>query len=189
TLICVTLPQAVQPPIPVQRAGELDQAQVVRVLLVVPHQDPTALRQPRQRSLHHPTTRLGTWLPIGGRHHLPTAVDVRDVVRFGRRFPAGGILVAPIQRQVLWLLLRRLGALDHDGFDRRAEHPPLQHVGPGDHHSQWPTVPFDHQRLLGAHFPAIGGVLAHLFPPRTGPCPAPRRHSATSNRRPPTRPT
>src|SRR6478735_3688935 len=41
------------------------------------------------------------------------------------------------------------------------------------------AVALGQQALLGPLLATIGGVLARLFPPRTGPCPASRRRSAT----------
>src|SRR3954447_7054099 len=50
--------------IPQESARQLDQARVVRVLLVIPHQDATALRQPCERPLHDPAPRLVPLRPV-----------------------------------------------------------------------------------------------------------------------------
>src|SRR3954465_12576167 len=97
--------------IPEQAAGQLDQAQVVAVLLLVPHQEATALRQPGERPLHHPATRLVPLRTVAPLPLLADPPDVRDGTRVGRRRSTVGIVIPLIQAQVL-LHLRRVGALD-----------------------------------------------------------------------------
>src|SRR5208283_4813386 len=95
-----------------------------------------------------------------------------------RPFPRW-VVVRLIQGHVLRLILCRFGPLDHDTLDRRCQEPPFQDVRPGDHHPQRSTVAIGHQALFGALFSSVGGILARLFPPRSGPCPASRRPAAT----------
>src|SRR5208337_4398936 len=84
-----------------------------------------------------------------------------------------------IQGHVLRLILCRFGPLDHNTLDRRCQEPPFQHVRPGGHPPQRSTVAIGHQALFGALFSSVGGILARLFPPRSGPCTASRRPAAT----------
>ena len=106
--------------------------------------------------------------------------DVRDVPGVGCRLRGRrGCRNALSRHRCCWLLFSRLGPLDHDRLDRRLQEFLLHDVGPGDHHAQRAAVAVGQQALLGPFLAAVGGVLARLFPPRTGPCPASRRPIAT----------
>src|SRR6516165_1481885 len=189
TLLWVTTTKPVEASIPEEGTGQLDQAQEVLVLLVIANQDRPTLTQPSQCPLHHPAPRLVPPPPrlapllLGGRH------DVRRVLLRGGHLPATGVVVVRIQAQVLRLLRRRLGPLDHDGLDRLAQQQVVVHVGRGDHRPQRAAVGVNQHAFLGALFPAIRGVFPHLFPPRTGPFPAGRLPPAIANPRPPARRT
>src|SRR5512135_29422 len=142
-------------PIPVQRAGQLDQTQVVGGLLVVTHQDPPALRQPGERPLHHPTTRLVTLRPVARLLLRADPPEVRGITRFRRCLATGGVVGPLVQAPVL-LHLRRIGSLDHDRLDRRLQ-------------AYFPQV----ARTISAKFLAIGSrptrdpprSSRHLSPP------------------------
>ena len=62
--ICVASPQSEESPVPQQPAGHLNQPKIVAILLLPTDQDAAALRQPRERTLHHPTPRLVTPRPV-----------------------------------------------------------------------------------------------------------------------------
>ena len=70
-----------------------------------------------------------------------------------------------IQAQVLRLLFSRLGPVDDDRVDRRLQELLLHDVGPGGHDAQRAAVAVGQEVLLGPFLAAVGGVLAHLFPP------------------------
>jgi hypothetical protein len=59
-------------------------------------------------------------------------------VRSHGRFPAG-IVIAFVQRQVLWLLLAGLRALDDDGIQRSLQQLAVVAVGSGDDDAQRAT--------------------------------------------------
>ena len=142
--------------------------------------NPAALRQPCERPLDHPSPRLVALRSVAALLFLADPADVRGVSGCGRRpFPVG--LSYALSRGVcLGFILCRFGPLDHDTLDpRRCQEPPFQDVRPGDHHPQRSTVAIGHQALFGAFFSSVGGILARLFPPRSGPCPASRRPAAT----------
>jgi hypothetical protein len=148
-LTCVSRTHPVQPPVPVQSEGQLDQPQVVDVLLVVPHQDAPALRQPRQRPLHHPPPRLAAAGASLGPRAVTRGPDVPDVpARLHRRAPAR-VVEPGIQAQVLLEFLG-VGPLDHDGLDGRLKQSAVRHVRPGDHHPERAAVAVDRQARLGA---------------------------------------
>src|SRR5829696_2335351 len=108
---CVTSTQLVKAAIPEQPARQLDQPEVVAILLVVTDQDAAALRQPGERPLHHPPTRLVALRSVTPPGLLADPPDVRRIARVGRRRPTVGVVVALVQAQVL-LPLGRVGALD-----------------------------------------------------------------------------
>src|SRR6185437_10020460 len=94
------------------------------------------------------------------------------------RAPAVGVVVRLVQAQVL-LLLRRVRPLDDDRLDRRLQQLLSDGVRPGGHHTQRAAVALGQEALLGPVLAAAGGILARLFSPRAGPCPASRRPPAT----------
>src|SRR5271166_4580209 len=149
-----------------QTAGELDQAQVVLPMLVVTDQDRPALRQPCQRPLHHPAPCLAT----PGKPLLPAVLTDRPDVAD----------VPLVQAQVLLDLLG-VGPLDDDRLDRRLQQLLIDDVRSGDHYPERATVAVGQHTLLGPRLASVGGVFPHLFPPRTGPCPASRRLPAISS--------
>lgn len=83
---------------PEERAGELQQPQEVRAVLVIADEQRAALGQPHQRPLDDPTA-------------------CREPLLAGR------VIVGFVQAQVLRLLRRGLGALDHNGVQRRGHLP------------------------------------------------------------------
>ena len=68
-----------EPAIPEQSASQLNQREVVDVLLLVPHQDPAALRQPCERPLDHPSPRLVALRSVAALLFLADPADVRGV--------------------------------------------------------------------------------------------------------------
>ncbi len=151
--------------IPEQADGQLHQAQVIRGLLVVPHQNRPAAVQPGARPLHDPAPRRAG-LPLPGVElFLADLADVGHVAAgLGRGLP-GGIAVAFIQTQVLRTVLR-LGPADDHGGDGLGEHLGVVHVGPGHRHAQDPALAVDQQAAFAAVFPAIRGVGPDLIPPK-----------------------
>src|SRR4051812_47223223 len=104
-------------PIPQQDAGHLDQPQVVRGLLLVAHQDGSALREPAQSSLHHPSPRRIAFLARIVFLLLADTPDVRDVAVTLEHFPSRSLVVTLVQAQVLRRLLGGLWALYDDGIE------------------------------------------------------------------------
>src|SRR3982750_1440148 len=174
----LVLSHAVYPAIPDQSARELNQPEVVDVLLLVPHQDPAAFRQPRQGPLDYPAPRLVPLRLVAGLLLLADPPDVGDVSGGGRGPFAPRVIERRIQAQVLRLLGRGLGPVDDDRLDGPPQELLLHDVGRGGHDAQRAAGSVDHEVLLGPLLATVGGVLAHLFPPRTGPCPASRRPTA-----------
>src|SRR3954466_5955085 len=103
--------------IPEETAGQLDQAQVVPVLLLISHQDATALRQPGERPLHDPSPRLLPLRSVARLLLLTDPPDVCDVTPSGRRFTTLRVVRGLVQGQVLFHL-GRIGPLDDDRLDR-----------------------------------------------------------------------
>src|SRR5207302_9628420 len=97
---------------------------------------------------------------------------VRSVRGVGSCFLGRRIVEGLVQAQVLWFLFSRLGPLDDDRVDRRLQEFLLHDVGSSSDDSQRAAVAVGQEVLLGPFLAAVGGVLARLFPPRTGPCPA-----------------
>src|SRR5687768_2713845 len=90
---------------PEQPTGELEQAEVILGLLLPADQDATALRQPGQRPLHHPSASrmaLGSLRPL-----VTDERNVRLVVVVDAGAPAILVVIALVQAQVLRVV--RLG--------------------------------------------------------------------------------
>src|ERR1044072_1837534 len=79
--------QPVQPAVPQQRAGELDDGQVVLRLLLVPDDDSAAPVQPRDRPLDHPPPRLVPLAAVGDVPLLLAALPAVRVVTQNPRRP------------------------------------------------------------------------------------------------------
>src|SRR4051812_12129974 len=104
-------------------------------MLVITDQDPTALRQPRQRPLDDPPagftpTRTPVLAPA-----LPDRADVVDILLLLDPPMPGGGVIPLVQARVLLEFLR-VGAFEDYRLDRRFQQFPVQHVGPVDHDSQ-----------------------------------------------------
>ena len=98
--------------IPDQCAGQLQESEVVFRLLVVANKNAAALAQPGERSFHDPAARLASTASTAARL-LADGADVRRVVVLGCGFATGGIIVALVQKQMLFLSLGTLD--DHRG--------------------------------------------------------------------------
>src|SRR5215216_7042043 len=77
---CCQKGQTMLTAVPQQDAGYLDEPQVVGGLLLIAHQDRSALREPAQRPLHHPPPRRVALLARGVVELLlADPADVRNV--------------------------------------------------------------------------------------------------------------
>src|SRR5215207_1193413 len=86
--------------VPQQDAGYLDEPQVVGGLLLIAHQDRSALREPAQRPLHHPPPRRVALLARGVVELLlADPADVRNVAALPHRLPGRSVVVALVQAQ------------------------------------------------------------------------------------------
>src|SRR5512135_850576 len=148
---------------PEQATRPLDQAQVVLRLLVVAHQDRTALAQPGHRPLHHPPPRLAPAGPPTRTPILPDRTDVPDVTPTFDHLMSGRVVVAGVQAPVL-LDLIRLRPLHHDRLDRRLQDQVVVDIGPGDYRPQRSALAIDDHTPLGARLGPIRRVGADIIP-------------------------
>ncbi len=91
--------------VPQQDAGHLDEPQVVGGLLLVTHQDRSALRKPNQCSSHGPTPGRVPFLACLVELLLPDASDVGHVVSSFDELPRQPVVVSLVQAKVLGRLL------------------------------------------------------------------------------------
>ena len=131
------------PAIPDQRAGELDESEVVLCLFVIAHKDCTALAQPRQGTFHHPATGWMALLLVFIELLFADPANMRRVVVLGNSLVPGRIVEAFVQTQVLRRLLRGLGTLDDHSLDGIIQQFRVMGVGSAHHDSQRATRPFD----------------------------------------------
>src|SRR5205085_4400362 len=148
---------------PEQGTGELEQAEIVRGLLLPPDQDPAALVEPRDRALDYPAPSRMALRPRGALVADERDVGLVAVVDAGA--PAVVVVVALVQAQVLLVAVVRLRPLQDHGPDRLVQQPGIRHVRPGDGRRQRAPVLLHQQALLHAGLRAVGGVGADQVPP------------------------
>src|SRR5579883_1488423 len=83
--------------VPEQRAGKLQQREVVAGMLVVAHQDGATLAPPGQRPFHDPAPGRVAASLLFVKLLLADPPDMRHVAVLGRRLPPGGGVVALVQ--------------------------------------------------------------------------------------------
>src|SRR4051812_26589799 len=116
-----------EPAIPEQPTGELNQPQEVPRILAVADQKSPALRQPTQGPLHDPATSLPAAGASLGPPVLVPRADVPDVLVLLPRRPPARVVVAGVQAEVLLDLLG-VGTLDHHRLDRLIQQLAVRHV-------------------------------------------------------------
>src|SRR5581483_12206110 len=107
--------------------------------------------------------------------------DVREVVMVDAGAPAGVVVEALVEAEMLLEVGLRLGSLQGDRLDGLRQQLGIRHVGPGDHDRQRPAIGLDQQALLHARLASISGVGPTLFLP-SGPSATPRPPPATPSR-------
>ena len=166
-MVCGAPSQAVEPSIPAECAGQLDQPEVVDVLLVVSNQDSSALRQPAQsvRSTTHrrglcPLDRLHVLLLLADQPnvwactwHRPPPSDLSGCHTPCRDKGVAGAWpwVSVVSTTMASIVARSI--LQSGTF------------APSMTSAQRPTFAVNQHGLLGAVFPTIRRVFPHLFPP------------------------
>src|SRR3954451_17473209 len=152
--------------VPQQGTGYLDEPQVVGGLLLVAHQDRSALREPAQCPLHHPPPRRVALLAcVLVEPLLADPADVRHVVPIPHHLPRGLVVVAFVQTQVLRSFFGGLRTLDHDCVKRGGQQLVVAHVRPGNHYSQRSSVGLDQQGAFHPILAPVGGIGAREVPP------------------------
>src|SRR5436305_4328992 len=106
--------------VPQQDAGHFDEPKVVGSLLLVTHQQRSALREPAQCAFHHPPPRQIALIAGFIELLLPDAPDVAYVISLLHKLPSSwAVIVALVQAKVLGRFLRRrLQALGRYGVER-----------------------------------------------------------------------
>ena len=159
--------------VPDEGACQLEQAQIVRWLLVVAHQYCPALGQPGQGAFHHPTPGPASFLARLVQLLLSNAADMGTVSECGNGTVACGIVIPFVQAQVLGCFLskrrtfrRGFGA----GHDYTLQSPLQQlrvvDVGSGHHHAQGSAFRVDQHALLAPRFTPVRGVGSNGAPPK-----------------------
>src|SRR3954469_21291339 len=111
----------------------------------------------------HPPARLpvGMLVPDGDLLFANPA-DVGHVAGVGRCLPAGRVVIALVQAQVLRLLGPGRGAVHDDGLQGGLQQLGIVAVGPVHDHPQRPPLLIHDDAALAAVFTAVGGVAADL---------------------------
>src|SRR5262245_36857927 len=166
----------------------MQKAQIVARFLVPADQDASETIHPTMRAFHYPAPRFETGLLLEGLGFFPACPDVGSAAKLLQEVANFVIVIAFIQAQSVRCLGGRVRPLGGDTCNRLARHFEVIAIRAVDGEPDRHTLPVGENAALGARFPAIGGVLAHLFPPQGGlwlsprpspatpsPCPA-RRH-------------
>ncbi len=111
--------------VPDQCAGELQQAEIVRSVLVVANQNGPALAQPGKRSLDDPTAWLATTRPSRTCFFADRA-DVSNVALRCGSFAARGVVEPFVEQKMFFLVV---GAFDDDRKQRIFQAPSVVPVG------------------------------------------------------------
>src|SRR5262245_38253139 len=126
------------------------------------------------RTLHHPSTGLVPCFTLDGVGFLAPCPDVGGEPKFRQQLPHLVIVIAFVQTHPLRLLQRRHRALDGDTGDGLLDHLEVIAVrtfhGEADRHA----AAVGEHAPFGAELPAVGRILADLFPPRGGLWSSPR---------------
>src|SRR5262245_32880032 len=94
--------------------------------------------------------------------------DVGGEAKLVQESPNLIIVVAFIQTQALRRLGCRVGPLNGDTLERSAHHLEIIPIRAVDGEPEGDALAIGEHAAFGPRFPAIGGVLAHLFPPQGG---------------------
>src|SRR5215469_777288 len=98
----------------------MKKGQVVLGLFVPADEQATKAVHPRVHSFHHPTARFEPSLLFDGAGFFSAWADMGGKAEFAQEVAYLVVVIALVQAHPLWLLLCRLGTLDHDAPDRRA---------------------------------------------------------------------
>src|SRR5215216_1318641 len=147
---------------------ERQQGHIIVHLLLPADEQPAKAVPPGVRPLHHPAARPVAWDLALRLAFLAAAPNVGRIAPLFHGLAHRVVVVALVPTHVLRPRGRRLGALDHHGLQRGVDPFHLMAIGAsyGD--------PERHPLAVGQHAPcgpklaAIGGILAHLFPPPRG---------------------
>src|SRR6187200_258009 len=152
--------------VPEQGTVQFDQAQIVRGLLIIAHQDGSTLRQPSQGSFYYPAPcRVSLALAVV-ELFLTDVANVSLIVIVGYGLLARRIVVALIQTQMLRRGGSRFRPLDHHCLQRLGQQLRVMHVSRRHHRCQRASVSLHPQTALHPSFGAVGGIGADLIPPK-----------------------
>src|SRR6267142_677261 len=135
-------------------------------MLVVTHQDGSALRQPAERALHHPAARLVTGRAWAWLFQLAHSLNVWRVLVLGNHFFAVRVVVCFVQAKMLRVLLGRLRPIHYDGLDGFLQQLVVVDIRTVNDDAERTTLLVDDQATFDTVFPAIRGVAADCAPPK-----------------------
>src|SRR6266487_6021364 len=127
-------------------------------MLVVTHQDGSALRQPAEGALDHPAARLVAGRAWAWLLQLAHALNVRRVLMLGNHFLALGVVVAFVQAKMLRIFSRRLRPIHDDGLDGILQELVIVDIGTVNRDAERTALLVDDQTAFDTVFPAIRGV-------------------------------
>src|SRR5262245_36730757 len=157
----------------------MQKAQIVAYFLVPTDQDASEAIHPTMRAFHHPAPCFETGFLLESLSFFPARTDVRSEAKLLQEIPDLVIVVAFIQAQALRRLRGRVWPLGSHTLKSLTRHFEVIAIRAVDGEPNWDALPVGEQAALGARFPAIGGILAHLFPPQGALWSSPRPWLAT----------
>jgi hypothetical protein len=155
-------------------ARDMHQRKIVLHLLLPADEQPPKAVHPGVRTLDYPAARPVAWDVALGLHFFAAASNVSGVAPRVEGVAHVVVVVPFVQAQVLRPRDRRFGALDHHGCQGGVDQFHIMAIGAVHGDCEWNTMAIGQHAPFGPKLPAIGRVLAHLFPHPAGPWSSPR---------------
>ena len=134
-------------------------------LLLVPNQNAPTLRQPPQRSFHHPPTRRIAFVAPRIQFLLPNSPNMRLIAVSCDSLVSCRIVISFVQTQMLRTSLCWRGTLGHHTLQRRLQQLGVVYVRARHHDAQRPSTRLYKDTALGSWLGAVGGFGPTASPP------------------------
>src|SRR2546428_8747248 len=152
----------------------MQKTQIVTHLLVPADQYPSEAIHPTMGAFDDPPSRLETCLVLERLRLFSSCPDVGGEAKLVQEVSDFVIVIALIQAQPLRRVGSRVWALCSDTLNGLARHLKVIAVRPVHCEADGHAMAVGEHAALGARFPAIRRILAHLFPPREALWSSPR---------------